>query len=200
MFKQARLKLTAWYLLIIMVISISFSGVIYGMVSQEIDRFIHSPRFRIEEISMEDQDTLLAESQSRLILSLIEINGIILIISGTLGYILAGKTLSPIQKMLEEQKRFVGDASHELRTPLTALKAMLEVGLRDKKMDIKEARELISESIEETDNLKNLSDSLLELAKENGNGQKLIFEKVKVAEVIGEAIKKISNKAKKSKN
>lgn len=199
MFKQARLKLTAWYLLIIMVISISFSGVIYGMVSQEIDRFIHSPRFRVEEISMEDQDTLLAESQSRLILSLIEINGIILIISGTLGYILAGKTLSPIQKMLEEQKRFVGDASHELRTPLTALKAMLEVGLRDKKMDIKEARELISESIEETDNLKNLSDSLLELARENGNGQKLIFEKVKVAEVIGEAIKKISNNAKKKK-
>jgi len=197
MFKQARLKLTAWYLLIIMVISISFSGVIYGMVSQEIDRFIHSPRFRIEEISMEDQDTLLAESQSRLILSLIEINGIILIISGTLGYILAGKTLSPIQKMLEEQKRFVGDASHELRTPLTALKAMLEVGLRDKKMDIKEARELISESIEETDKLKNLSDSLLELVRENGNEQKLIFEKVKVAEVIGEAIKKISNNAKK---
>lgn len=199
MFKEARLKLTAWYLLIIMVISVSFSGIIYSMVNAEMERFVRAPRFRIEEISREDQETLLTESRGRLILSLTEINGVILIISGTLGYLLAGRTLSPIQKMLEEQKRFVGDASHELRTPLTALKAMLEVGLRDKEMDIKEARKLISESIEETDKLKNLSDSLLELARENSNGQKLKFEKVLVKEVAIEAIKKVESKAKSKK-
>jgi len=197
MFKEARLKLTGWYLLIIMVISISFSGVIYGMLNRELDRFIHSPRFRIEEISREDQDVLLEESQKRLILYLVEINGIILVVSGTLGYLLAGRTLSPIQKMLEEQKRFVGDASHELRTPLTALKSMLEVGLRDKNLDIKEAKQLMSESIEETDKLKNLSDSLLELARENK--QKISFEKVKVAEVLKEAIKKTDSKARNKK-
>lgn len=196
MFKEARLKLTAWYLLIIMVISISFSGIIYGMVSMEMERFIHSPRFRDSQIPIMEEEVL-GESRSRLIWSLIEINGIILIISGTLGYVLAGRTLSPIQKMLEEQKRFVGDASHELRTPLTALKSMLEVALRDKNMDIKEARKLMVESIEETDKLKNLSDSLLELARENK--QKIVFEKVKVAEVLKEAIKKIDNKARAKK-
>jgi len=199
MFKTARLKLTGWYLLIIMVISISFSGVIYGMVNMELERFIHAPRFRIEEISHEDQDALLVESQNRLIVTLIEINGIILIISGTLGYVLAGKTLSPIQKMLEEQKRFVGDASHELRTPLTALKAMLEVGLRDKEMDMTEARKLISESIEESDKLKNLSDSLLELARENVNGRKITLEKLRVKELVTEAIKKVELRAKTKK-
>ncbi|MFA5025974.1 MAG: ATP-binding protein [Candidatus Shapirobacteria bacterium] len=196
MFKAARIKLTAWYLLIIMIISISFSGIIFNMVSMEMERFSRSPRFVIENRQdITEREELLMESQNRLIIFLIEINAGILLISGTLGYILAGKTLSPIQKMLEEQKRFVGDASHELRTPLTALKAMLEVGLRDKKMDIKEARLLITESIEETDKLKNLSDSLLELARENGNSQKLIFEKVKVIEVVTEAVKKVDNKA-----
>lgn len=188
MFKAARLKLTAWYLLIIMVISFSFSGIIYSMVSMEMERFVHSPRFRDSQIPIIEKEVL-EESRSRLIWNLIEINGVILIISGTLGYILAGRTLSPIQKMLEEQKRFVGDASHELRTPLTALKSMLEVGLRDKNMDIKEARLLISESIEETDKLKNLSDSLLELARENK--QKISFEKIKVSEIVREAIKKV---------
>jgi len=190
MFKEARLKLTGWYLLIIMVISLAFSGVIYGMISQEMERFVRSPRFRESQIPIIEKE-IVEESQKRLIWSLIEINGVILLISGTLGYVLAGKTLSPIQKMLEEQKRFVGDASHELRTPLTALKSMLEVGLRDKKMDLKEARKLISESIEETDKLKKLSDSLLELARENSNGKKLAIEKVKVKEIVEEAVKQI---------
>lgn len=199
MFRAARLKLTGWYLLIIMFISIAFSGIIYGMVMREIDRFVHAPRFRFEEISNIEQNRLLSESQERVIWFLVEINGVILVISGSLGYILAGRTLSPIQKMLEEQKRFVGDASHELRTPLTALKAMLEVGLRDKNMDITEARKLISESIEETDKLKNLSDSLLELARENSNGQKLIVEKIKVTEIVAEAVKKVEVGANKKK-
>jgi signal transduction histidine kinase len=196
MFKEARLKLTGWYLLIIMVISISFSGIIYGMVSMEMERFVHSPRFRESQIPIIEEEVL-EGSRQRLIWSLVEINGVILIISGTLGYLLAGRTLVPIQKMLEEQKRFVGDASHELRTPLTALKSMLEVGLRDKDMNIKEARKLITESIEETDKLKNLSDSLLELARENK--QKITFEKVRVAEILKDAIKKVDNRAKNKK-
>jgi signal transduction histidine kinase len=199
MFKEARLKLTGWYLLIIMVISISFSGIIYGMVNNELERFAHSPRFMVDQVQLNDPEDLLDASRGRLIMSLLEINGVILLISGSLGYVLAGKTLSPIQKMLEEQKRFVGDASHELRTPLTALKAMLEVGLRDKKMDLKEAKELISESIEETNKLKNLSDSLLELARENVNGRKILLEKLKVRDLVAEAIKNVDARAAKKK-
>lgn len=182
-----------------MVISISFSGVIFGMVSQEIERFVHAPRFRAEEISREDKEALLSESRNKLIVYLAQINGIIFVISGSLGYVLAGKTLSPIQKMLEEQKRFVGDASHEIRTPLTALKSMLEVGLRDKNMDIKEARKLMSESVDETNKLKGLTDSLLELARENIKGQRNILEKVKVKEMVAEAIKKVEVRAKNKK-
>lgn len=197
MFKEARIKLTAWYLLIIMVISISFSGVIFGIMSREIERFIHAPRFRAEEISREDQEALLTESRNKLIVYFAQINGIIFLVSGTLGYVLAGKTLSPIQKMLEEQKRFVSDASHELRTPLTALKSMFEVGLRDKKMTLKEAKTLISEGIEESDKLKKLSDSLLELARENTEKQTTETETVRVSEAIEEAIKKIGVKAEK---
>lgn len=200
MFKEARLKLTAWYLLIIMVISLSFSGIIFSMVSMEMERFSRSPRFVIENRqNILEREDLLKESKKRLFVFLAEINGVILIISGSLGYFLAGKTLSPIQKMLEEQKRFVSDASHELRTPLTALKSMFEVGLRDKKMSLKEARILISEGVEESDKLKKLSDFLLELARENYNGQKILFEKVKVSEIVGEAIKKIEIKAKNKK-
>lgn len=195
MFKEARFKLTGWYLLIIMVISISFSGVIYAMINRELNRFLHEPRLRFEQIMPIDRDDILRESRQSIIISLLEINGIILVVSGTLGYVLAGKTLSPIQKMLEEQKRFVGDASHELRTPLTALKAMLEVGLRDKNLDLKEAKKLITNSIEETDRLNSLSTSLLELARESNNDKKLVMEKVRVKETVMEAIKNVELRA-----
>jgi hypothetical protein len=48
MFHSARLKLTPWYLLIIIIISMTFSVVIYKMLSDEIERFERIQRFRIE--------------------------------------------------------------------------------------------------------------------------------------------------------
>jgi len=122
MFKQARLKLTAWYLLIIMVISISFSAIIYQLISTEIYHFANSQKVRIQgrllspgqnspppQIILIDDD-LIAESQNRLLINLVIINGVIFILSGSFSYFLAGRTLSPIQKMTEDQKQFISDA------------------------------------------------------------------------------------------
>ena len=46
MFKNARIKLTAWYLLIIMIISISFSLVIYRGLMGEVHRFSRMQKLR----------------------------------------------------------------------------------------------------------------------------------------------------------
>lgn len=131
MFKNARLKLTAWYLLIIMFISIAFSLVIYQGLMNEVHRFSRMQKLRIERILppnptqpfFADED-LITEIQQRIIFGLGIINIIIFLTSGALGYFLAGKTLRPIQEIMEEQNRFISDASHELRTPLTALKSI----------------------------------------------------------------------------
>lgn len=207
MFKQARLKLTAWYLLIIMVISFSFSALIYQLISQEINRFANSQRVRIQKRLLDFQnpntpppivlidDDLIDESQRRLLISLGIINGVIFIVSGSLGYFLSGRTLSPIQKMTEEQKRFISDASHELRTPLTGLKALFEVSLRDPHLDIVEAKNVIQEGISQTNQLKTLSDSLLELNHLNQNGSSFKLESISVPKIMSESIKKIKAKA-----
>ena len=94
MFKTARLKLTAWYLLIIMVVSLSFSILIYQLINTEINRFANSQRNRIERrlviqpnsprIILLDED-LISESRSRLLINLLVINGVILIFSGSLS-------------------------------------------------------------------------------------------------------------------
>src|SRR3972149_9259716 len=48
MFHSVKIKLTVWYLLIIMLVSVFFSVAIYKALTQEIDRFERIQRLRIE--------------------------------------------------------------------------------------------------------------------------------------------------------
>lgn len=210
MFKTARLKLTAWYLLIIMVISFCFSFLIYQISSAEIIRFADSQKKRFERQFYNNEtfipsrpvidiDDLITESQKNLLNNLLVINSVILILSGSLSYFLAGRTLRPIQKMTEDQKQFISDASHELRTPITALKAMLEVSLRDKKLTLNDSKQILNDAIYSTNQLKNLSDSLLELNHLNNNGSALNLVSVSIKDLMFESVKKIKPKAAKKK-
>jgi len=198
MFNSARLKLTAWYLLIITLISVAFSVVIYRMLTLEVDRFAQMQRTRIERRFRDNnlppmvmEPELIEEVKQRIILNLVIIDGTIILISGVLAYFLADKTLKPIQEMMNEQNRFVSDASHELRTPLTALKSSMEVYLRDKKPSTGETKSLIKGSIDEVNKLKILSDSLLQLAQFKNPDKKIGMEMVNVRKVIETAIKKV---------
>lgn len=216
MFKSARIKLTVWYLLIIMTISLFFSGVIYIEMAREFERGfrrmdirhraedlgIPLPRFfpsQPEDLPSRLRETApryffvedLEEAKRRLIFNLGVLNVAILGISALAGYFLAGRTLAPIENALEEQKRFVADASHELRTPLTALKTSLEVALRDKKITLGEAKMVLEENLTEVESLKTLTDKLLDLTRYQGNGHNLKFEEIDIKTVAEKAVKKI---------
>ncbi len=185
MFERTRLKLTAWYLLIIMFVSISFSFIIYKVSTNEFERFAKKQKSRIEyrmqnfnppppPITL-DPD-LIVEVKKRILFLLAEINLFILITAGGLGYVLAGRTLKPIAAMVEEQNRFISDASHELRTPLTALKTSMEVNLRDKNLTLESAKKILNHNIEQVDKLQTLSDNLLELAGNENNNNHNYFK------------------------
>jgi len=196
MFKNARLKLTIWYLAIIMVISFIFSFVIYQLISNELDRFATTQRTRIERRFNNNSDSfflpppptvddeLIEETKYRLLLNLLIVNLGIISVSGALSFFLAGKTLDPIAKMVEEQNRFISDSSHEFRTPITALKSALEVSLRDPNFTLKEAKNLIKDNLDEVDHLQNLSDGLLKLAQSPKSNPKIIKVKNSLTEII----------------
>lgn len=207
MFKGARLKLTAWYLLILMTISISFSIVIYQGATAEIQRALSFQRFRIENPKQEFifpqpprrifvDPEVLEESKKRIIDRLVLINVIILISSGTAGYFLAGRTLKPISEMVDEQNRFISDASHELRTPLTGLITATEVSLRNKDLSLTQSKKILLENLEELNDLKKLSDNLLHLASFQKPNGKMPFEIISLNEVLSTAVKKLSPMAK----
>jgi len=204
MFKSARIKLTGWYLLIIMLISILFSLSIYSQVNSEFNRVERLQELRRERdlqfvpAPPPPNPTLDAnfvqESRNRIGIILIFINFGILIISGGAAYFLAGRTLKPIKKMVDEQNRFITDASHELRTPLTSLRTELEVNLRDNNLNLKDAKKLLESNLEDVVSLQILSNNLMGLSQyDNG---KINREKVSMLEVTNEAIKKITPMAK----
>lgn len=203
MFNQARLKLTGWYLLIIMCVSVAFSAVIYRAASLEIERFASAQRVRFERRLLDPNiiqlvplptpstvldEELLGEAEQRILVTLIFINLGIFVIAGGLGYYLSGKTLAPIREMMDEQYRFVSDASHELKTPITAIKTTLEVALRDKYLPIVEARETLATSLEEVDRLQKLAEGLLALTKTAGS---LTLEPNSLTKVVKEAVRTV---------
>lgn len=208
MFISARRKLTAWYLVILMSVSLSFSIVIYRGMTAEIDRFTQLQRLRIERRFDEagiprppifiDKE-MINEAKNHIVLNLLGINGVIFIVMGGLSYFLAGKTLQPIQEMMEEQNRFVSDASHELRTPLTAMKSSLEVYVRDPKMTLIEARQVLLDNIQEVDRLQSLSESLLTLSENQSESLSNSFTTISPKEILTKAINQTKHGADKKK-
>ena len=223
MFQKTRLKLTAWYLLIIMFISILFSLVIYNGINRELNTIETSQKIKqerehqglipsFEEFRKERErlglpvpppltpahPEMIAEARIRLTITLVLINFGIFLLAGLAGYFLAGRTLQPIKEMVDEQNRFITDASHELRTPLTSLRTEMDVALRDNQLSIKEAKKIIESNLEEVINLQGLSERLLALTQFQ-NKKNSIKEPVSLLKLIKIALKKVGPLARKKK-
>ncbi|MBU3935584.1 HAMP domain-containing histidine kinase [Patescibacteria group bacterium] len=172
-FISARIKLTAWYVFIIFLISSLLSGLYYFRTIQildfqayRIERQIRNPNFFPPNFPAPDLQFLQEEFESargQLINQILLINLIILSLSALASFFLSGATLKPIQEALEEQKRFVADAAHELKTPITALKTSLEVNIMDKKIS-SSARKILQENLIDVNSLESLAKNLLSLA------------------------------------
>ena len=201
MFKSATVKLTAWYLIIIMAISLIFSLAIYQLNFHEVN-------IRLENLQhglIDTTTTVLQQSSSKtsfqddlrldqsrqaavqMIMALVYINAFILIAGGFGSYFLARRTLGPIEKAHEAQSRFTSDASHELRTPLAAMKAELEVYLRDDTLALDEAKELLESNLEEVDKLIQLSEMLLKMA--HLDYDKLVKKQIDLVELLQSSLK-----------
>lgn len=199
-FFKTRLKLTSWYLLIVALVSFFFSFSMYRILTLELDRNMEVRLTRFipgsigvsgsgfffegTRLPLDFDRPIFEETKKRIAIALVLINGGILVIAGLAAYFLAGKSLEPLEKAMEQQKRFVADASHELRTPLTAIKTEVEVALRDKRLNLALAKKLLQSNLEETNKMQSLSNNLLVLSKYQSTDFKPEFEPVRFFEVL----------------
>jgi two-component system, OmpR family, sensor histidine kinase ArlS len=97
--------------------------------------------------------------------------------------------LDRLQKSYEQQNRFVSDASHELRTPISVIQGYANLLHRWGKED----KAILDEAVEaiksESENMKDLVEKLLFLARTDKNTQKIEKEEFPMNELIGEIVK-----------
>ena len=192
--KQQRVKrLALSYLTVIMTLSVLFSGIIYAVTSSQLNRSL-PPDDHVKQTSeIEDQFNHRLErrdnkTREMVIMSLVVLNGVMLVFGYWLSLLLARRTLMPIEQSIEQQAQFVSNASHELRTPLAVLLLSNEIAMRKRVLTDEKARQVLSRNVEEIKKLANLSNSLLDLAKsENAlNDPELIDVSEIIKEVIGQ--------------
>lgn len=180
-------RLTLSYLAVIMTLSLIFTGIIYLLSTASLNRpilpseeenssvSVEAPEF--EEHSFENTFRKRLERRDNttrltIIYSLVGFNLGIFVIGIFVSRSLAKLTLAPIERAMMKQTQFIFDASHELKTPLTAMLVRNEVALRKKCLPEEKAREVIEKNIEEILKMKELTASMLDVARENGEPEK----------------------------
>lgn len=117
-----------------------------------------------------------------------------------LGELIAtfNKLLDRIEDNFNIQRRFVANASHELRTPLTSIIGEIEVTLA-KKRSTSEYNDVLESIHDDALTLHELSSSLLELAQAESEKINMMFQEIRVDEIVLDACLQIEKKYKDSK-
>jgi signal transduction histidine kinase len=97
--------------------------------------------------------------------------------------------LDRLQKSIETQNQFVSDASHELRTPIAVIQGYSNLLDRWGKEDKAVLEEAITAIKSESENMKNLVERLLFLARSDKNTQKIEMSEFNISELISEILR-----------
>lgn len=106
------------------------------------------------------------------------------------SYVLAGITLRPIRRAMENKKRFVANISHELRTPLSVMKSSSEVALMDADGgDKEEMASALRSNLEEVDRMSSILRFLFTFSNLEHVRRELQMESVDLADIAEKSVK-----------
>ncbi len=98
------------------------------------------------------------------------------------------RSMSALDASVHAQRQLVADASHELRTPVTSLRTNIEILQQAHDMDASERGRLLSDVVEQIDELTGLMNDLIELAR--GEQPHAAAEDVRLDVLVGEVVER----------
>lgn len=202
-FQPARTRLALTYLAIIMCLSIGFSTVFYIQSTNEARGNLQRQTTQLQEYLyfttpqgvQTIQDAQLSAFKRNLVRQLFMLNLGMLVFGAMVSYILALRSLRPLEETLAAQSRFTSDAAHELRTPLTVMKTEIEVSLRDRKLTKADAVQTLKSNMEEIDKLDTLTSALLRLARGTVDPNQSYWQDYALLDILSNARSRVSASA-----
>jgi signal transduction histidine kinase len=183
MFTTARLRLTGWYLAVLAAIVLVLSFALYDLLlhlqQSEAQALVPLAHRGVAQLFARDERTLALE------MGAIDLG--VLLLAGLGAYVLAGRTLRPLQEAMARQERFAIAASHELRTPLTVLQGTLEVALLRERTP-QEYQEIVRAAAAEAARMGTLVGDLLALARVQSDRETLALQPLDLHDVAREAV------------
>jgi two-component system sensor histidine kinase MprB len=96
------------------------------------------------------------------------------------------RSMSALDASVHAQRQLVADASHELRTPVTSLRTNIEILQQAENMDALDRRRLLSDVVEQIEELTLLMNDLIDLAR--GEEPHASTEEMRVDLLVGEVV------------
>ena len=113
-------------------------------------------------------------------------SGLIILVTGTVGWLLSGLAMAPVRQSYQQLKQFTADASHELRNPIAVIQTNDQVALPDTDVDFQHTQLQVVERL--TRRLGRLVDNLLFLARQDGGLIPMQWEELDLHKLLSEVI------------
>ena len=109
------------------------------------------------------------------------------------GWFLAGRSLEPVERSFEQQRRFMADASHELRTPSAVLRAEADITLSRPTRSEAEYRESMTVVQDAARRLARIVDDIFLLARADAGHLVLHTGAVDVEDVVVDSVRAVQS-------
>lgn len=113
--------------------------------------------------------------------------GVATLVFWGIAVLLSHWVIHPVADAWEQQRQFVADASHELKTPLSVILANTEL-MYQEELPREDQCRFLKGMLTMTDQMQNLVENMLELARVDSGTLKMQFETVDVSSLIRDAL------------
>lgn len=154
-----------------------------GRIDDETLRFYKEPQNGDIMIAFADRSSEINTLDDLIATSLIT-GGISLVAVFLVSLFFASWAVKPVERSLEQQRRFIADASHELRTPLTTILANTEIMLAKPQESVKSQSKWLEYIKAEAQRMTHLLADMLYLAKTDDSKQTVILSDVNLSDTV----------------
>ena len=181
-FARASRRLAAATFALAAVLVIGFSAILYFAMAQNIQNNVEG-EFESDAAQMRFVSSTLAGLR----IEIVVLDAGVLVLVGGLAYAFARRTLRPVQRNVEAQRRFVSNASHELRTPLSIMRTEFQVARRGDISAVDVPR-LLDEGLDEIRRMTTIVEDLLTLSRIDAQQENLVFAPMDVSALVGRTV------------